>query len=67
MDIVSVKITCDKEVDALDVTLRSGRVEETVEVTPEVLLDVDKNGKLLHVEVIGTNYFDGRIGYFMLD
>ncbi|MEK7170576.1 MAG: DUF2283 domain-containing protein [Patescibacteria group bacterium] len=49
-----MKITYDKEVDALNVTVRSGRVAKTVEVAPEVLLDVNKNGNLLHVEVLGT-------------
>ncbi len=49
-----MKITYGKEVDALNVTLRAGTVAKTVEVTPEVMLDLDRRGNVVHVEVIGT-------------
>ena len=49
-----MKITYDKTVAALNVTLRRGAVEKTVEVAPDVMLDLDKKGNVLHVEVLGT-------------
>ncbi len=47
-----MKITYDKGVDALNVTLRTGSVVKTVAVAHEVMLDLDKRGNVLHVEVI---------------
>ncbi len=55
-----MKITYDKEVDALNVTLRSGIVAQTLEISPEILLDVDRNGKLLYLEIIGATEKIGR-------
>lgn len=49
-----MKITYDKEVDSLNITLRAGRVVRTVEVLPEVIVDLDNQGDVVHVEVIGT-------------
>ena len=46
-----MKITYYKTVDALNVTLRAGAVARTVEVAPEVMLDLDKKGNVVHVEV----------------
>ena len=39
-----MKINYDKEVDALNVSIRPGTVAKTMEVAPEVLLDIDKKG-----------------------
>lgn len=50
-----MKITCDKEVDALNVSLRPGTVEKTLEISPKILLDVDKNGDPLYLEIIGAS------------
>ena len=50
-----MKISYDKKVDALNVSLRSGRVSKTVEISPEVLLDLDKNGEPLNIEIIGAS------------
>ncbi len=49
-----MKIIYDREVDALNVTVRAGAVAKTVEVAPEVMFDLDKRGNIVHVEVIGT-------------
>ena len=48
-----MEITYDKAADALNVALRAGRVAKTVEVAPEIMLDLDKKGNVMHVEVIG--------------
>ena len=50
-----MKITYDKEVDALNVILRKGIVAKTIEVAPEILLDVDKKGQPLYLEIIGAS------------
>ena len=41
-----MKISYDKEVDAISVTLRKGKVDRTVEISPEIMLDYDVNGNL---------------------
>jgi len=49
-----MKITYDKTVDALNVSIRPGIVSRTVEVAPEVLLDFDKKGRTLNLEILGA-------------
>ncbi|OGG78555.1 hypothetical protein A3A36_00230 [Candidatus Kaiserbacteria bacterium RIFCSPLOWO2_01_FULL_52_12b] len=49
-----MKITYDKEANALNVSLRPGVVAKTMEVAPEVLLDVDKKGRTLNLEILGA-------------
>ena len=49
-----MKITYDKEVDALNVSIRPGTVAKTMEVAPEVLLDIDKKGRILNLEILGA-------------
>lgn len=55
-----MKITYDKRVDALNVSLRPGVVSRTIEVAPEILLDVDKNEKPLYLEIIGASEKIGK-------
>ena len=55
-----MKITYDKEVDALNVSLRPGTVAKTLEISPEILLDVDKNGNPLYLEIIGASEKIGK-------
>ncbi len=55
-----MKITYDKTVDALNVTLRAGVVAKTLEISEEILLDVDKNGKPLYLEIIGASEKIGK-------
>ena len=50
-----MKIAYDKEVDALNVTLREGKVAETREISPEILLDLDRHGNPLYLEIIGAS------------
>lgn len=49
-----MKITYDKRVDALNVSIRMGTVAETVEIAPEVLVDLDKKGRVLDIEILGA-------------
>ena len=55
-----MKISYDKEVDALNVTLRTGKVAETREIAPEILLDLDKEGHPLYLEIIGASEKIGK-------
>jgi uncharacterized protein YuzE len=55
-----MKISYDKEVDALNISLRMGVVARTIEVSPEVMLDVDKKGNTLSIEIIGASEKIGR-------
>ena len=50
-----MKITYDKTIDALNVTLKLGKVAKTIEVAPEVLLDMDAKGNPLYLEIIGAS------------
>lgn len=55
-----MKITYDKEIDTLNVILRKGIVAKTIEVAPEIMLDVDKKGQLLYLEIIGASEKIGK-------
>jgi len=50
-----MKITYDKKVDALNLTLKAGKVAKTLEVAPEIFLDMDKNGNPLYLEIVGAS------------
>ena len=55
-----MKITYDKRADALNIVLKNGVVKETVEVSPEIFVDVDKNGVPLYLEIIGVSEKTGE-------
>ncbi len=55
-----MKITYDKEIDALSMTLRKGRVAKTVEVSPEILVDFDEAGNPLYLEILDASRKIGR-------
>lgn len=55
-----MKITYDKEVDALNITLKTGQVAKTVELSPEIFLDLDKKGNPLYLEIIGASERIGK-------
>ena len=50
-----MEITYDKEVDALNVSLRTGVVAKTLEIASEILLDMDKRGNTLSIEILGAS------------
>lgn len=49
-----MKIHYDPKVDALDIVFKKGKVAETREIGPEILLDVDKKGDPLSLEILGA-------------
>ena len=55
-----MKISYDKEVDVLNVSLRPGTVAKTLEIAPEILLDLDKSGNPLYLEIIGASEKIGK-------
>ena len=58
-----MKIYYDKEVDALNIVLKKGRVTRTAEIAPEVLVDFDKNGDPLYIEIIGASEKLGKANF----
>lgn len=50
-----MKITYDAKVDALNLEFKAGKVGRTLEIAPEIMLDVDKNGVPLYLEIIGAS------------
>ncbi len=55
-----MEITCDPKADALNLTFKKGKVVKTVEIAPEINLDLDKNGKPLYLEIIGASEKIGK-------
>lgn len=49
-----MEITYDSKADALNLTFKEGKVAKTVEIAPEINLDLDKNGRPLYLEIIGA-------------
>ena len=50
-----MEITYDQKSDALNITFKKGKVAKTVEIAPEINLDLDKKGKPLYLEIIGAS------------
>ncbi len=55
-----MKITYDKEADALNIEFVKDVVEKTIELSPLVFLDLDKEGNPLYLEIIGASERFGR-------
>lgn len=49
------KIEYDESVDALYISAGSGKVHRTIKLNPRVLLDVNKVGKLVGIEVLDAS------------
>jgi len=55
-----MKISYDKEADALNIVLKTGPVDRTVELSPLIFLDLDKKGDPLYLEIIGASERIGK-------
>lgn len=55
-----MEITYDQKADALNITFKKGKVAKTLEIAPEINLDLDKKGKPLYLEIIGASEKIGR-------
>jgi len=62
-----MKITYDKKVDALNIVFKKGVVNKTLEIAPEILLDLDKNGSPLYLEIIGASEKIGRKNFLSVE
>ncbi|MDD2536340.1 MAG: DUF2283 domain-containing protein [Macromonas bipunctata] len=47
-----MKFEYDPQADALYIRMASGKVAETEEVRPGLMLDYDENGKILGIEML---------------
>lgn len=50
-----MKISYDSEVDVINITFRNGKVHQTLEIAPEINLDLDRKGRPLYLEIIGAS------------
>ena len=50
-----MKISYDKKVDAISLTFRKGKVDCTVEISPEIMMDYDVDGNPLYLEILGAS------------
>ncbi|MBI4120555.1 MAG: DUF2283 domain-containing protein [Parcubacteria group bacterium] len=49
-----MKIIYDPYADALNITFKEGKVKKTLEIAPEIILDVDSKLRPLHLEILGV-------------
>lgn len=49
-----MQIEYDPEVDVVIIRLREGRIEESDQVAPGVILDMDDNGQPLAIEILNA-------------
>jgi uncharacterized protein YuzE len=50
-----MKVIYDKETDTLSIVMRSGFVAESDEVSPGLILDYDKSGHLISIELLDAS------------
>jgi uncharacterized protein YuzE len=50
-----VKVIYDKETDTLSIILRAGKVAESDEARPGLILDYDKAGRLVSLELLDAS------------
>ncbi len=50
-----MRIRYDPEVDILYIRLREGAIEESDEITPEIIADYGKDGKLMGIEILDAS------------
>lgn len=56
-----MKIIFDPYADSIHITFRKGKVDETIEIAPEVNLDVDEKKRPLYLEIIGAREKLGKV------
>jgi uncharacterized protein YuzE len=52
---VKVKATYDPEVDILNIVLKDALIEESDESKPGVILDFDKDGNVVGIEILNVS------------
>lgn len=48
----NMKATYDKEADAMNIRIKDGKVYKTLEISDSILVDVDKRGRALGIEIL---------------
>ena len=47
-----MKATYDKEADAMNIRVKNGKVYKTLEISDSILVDVDRKGRALGIEIL---------------
>lgn len=55
-----MKITYDPYTDALSIAFKEGKVKKTIEIAPEVNLDIDAKSRPLYLEILGVREKIGK-------
>ena len=55
-----MEISYDPKADALNITFKKGKVTRTLEISPEINLDLDKKNNPLYLEIIGASEKIGK-------
>jgi uncharacterized protein YuzE len=50
-----MKLTYDKETDTLLIVLKSNAIDETEEIRPGILADLDETGALVSLEILNAS------------
>jgi len=50
-----MRMTYDPEVDILYIRLREGDIDESDEITPEIIADYGKDGKIMGLEILDAS------------
>ncbi len=50
-----MKIIYDKKTDSLSIILRAGKIADTDEVKPGMILDYDRKGRLVSIELLDAS------------
>jgi uncharacterized protein YuzE len=62
-----MKVTYDESVDILTIRLREGDYEESDEVAQGVIVDFDKDGKPMGIEILNASELLGQTDRVMLE
>lgn len=58
-----MSLTKNKKLDIAYVQLKKGRVKETVEIRPGILIDLDRSGNILGIEVLSLRSIAPALNY----
>jgi len=50
-----MKIQYDKLADAMYIYFKKGRISKTIKMKDRLIVDVDKNGKIIGLEILGIS------------
>lgn len=62
-----MRITYDESVDIIYIRLREGDYEQSDEVATGVIVDFDKDGKLMAIEILDASHVLGQMDRVMLE